>query len=128
MRHQHQKENAIKSYNNLSLLDDHNIAYSEQNNVITIFHPHTGEKIRRSLVSNKTYYKKEWTTAITLLDIVKWYTSKSSQLSSEFVFLDCPFGEKDIVKKLGARWNTDKKKWYVTDTSFNRETFKKWIK
>jgi len=29
------------------------------------------------------------------------------------VYLDCPYREKEEVKELGARWDTEKRKWYV---------------
>lgn len=128
MRKKKQKENEVKSYNMESILNDNNIEFTENNNVITIIHPHTKEKIRRSMVTNKTYFKKEWTTSITLQDIIAWYKSTSASFSKEKLYLQVLFSEKDIVKRLGARWDIDKKKWYVSDTSFNREQFSKWIK
>lgn len=40
------------------------------------------------------------------------------------LFLNVPFAQKDEAKTLGARWNADKKKWYVPDgvdtTPFSR--------
>jgi hypothetical protein len=122
-----QKETKVKSYNVESILNDNNIEFTENNNIITIIHPHTKEKIRRSMITNKTYFQQEWTTSITLQDIVEWYKSTTS-LCKENIYLQVPFSEKDIVKALGARWDTDKKKWYVINTSFNREKFSKWIK
>ncbi len=42
------------------------------------------------------------------------------------LFLNVPFAQKDEAKALGARWNADKKKWYVPDgvdtTPFSRWT------
>jgi len=42
------------------------------------------------------------------------------------LFLNVPFSQKDEAKALGARWNADKKKWYVPDgldaTPFSRWT------
>ena len=127
MRKKKQKENQVKSYNMESVLNDNNIEFTENNNVITIIHPHTKEKIRRSMVTNKTYFQKEWTTSIPLQDIIAWYKSTSASFSKEKLYLQVLFSEKDIVKGLGARWDIDKKKWYVSDTSFNREQFSKWI-
>lgn len=66
-----------------SILNDSNIEFTENNNVITIIHPQTKEKIRRSMVTNKTYFQKEWTTIITLQDIIKWYKSTSASLSKK---------------------------------------------
>ena len=80
------------------------------------------------MVTNKTYFQKEWTTSITLEDIIAWYKSTSASFSKEKLYLQVSFSEKDIVKRLGARWDVDNKKWYVSDTTCNREQFSKWIK
>ena len=40
-------------------------------------------------------------------------------------FLTVPFSEKDQAKILGARWNAEKKKWYVP-TGIDPAPFKKW--
>jgi len=56
------------------------------------------------------------------------YKSTSASFSKEKIYLQILFSEKDIVKRLGARWDVDNKKWYVSDTAFNREKFLKWIK
>lgn len=52
----------------------------------------------------------------------KPYDNNKSKL-----ILNCPFNEKDEVKKLGARWNADMKKWTIIDSVENREKFAKWI-
>jgi hypothetical protein len=83
-----------------SILNDNNIEFTENNNVITIIHPHTTEKIRRSMVTNKTYFQKEWTTSITLHDIIEWYKSTSVSFSKEKLYLQVSFLEKDNVKAL----------------------------
>ena len=31
------------------------------------------------------------------------------------IYLNVPFGEKDEAKKMGARWESSKKRWYVND-------------
>ena len=41
-------------------------------------------------------------------------------------FLTVPYAEKDQAKSLGARWNAEKKKWYVPDGT-NLTPFNKWI-
>ena len=43
------------------------------------------------------------------------------------IHLKCPFGEKDQVKKLGARWDAGSKTWWVVDSAESRATFAKWI-
>ena len=40
-------------------------------------------------------------------------------------FLTVPFAEKDQAKNLGARWNAERKKWYVP-TGVDLAPFKKW--
>lgn len=42
------------------------------------------------------------------------------------LYLDVPFKEKDEAKKLGARWEPAKKKWYV-ENRFDYPKFAKWI-
>lgn len=42
------------------------------------------------------------------------------------LLLNVPFSEKDIVKALGANWNPDFKKWFVTDKK-NYYKFTKWF-
>jgi hypothetical protein len=128
MRKEKQKQNEVKSYNTEAILNDNNIKFTENNRVINIIHPYTKEKIRRSMITNKTYFQKEWTTSITLEDIIAWYKSISGTFSKDKLYLQVLFSEKDIVKGLGARWDIDKKKWYISDTTFNREKFSKWIK
>lgn len=41
-------------------------------------------------------------------------------------FLKVPYAEKDDAKKLGARWNPEKKKWYVENVN-NLLLFKRWL-
>ena len=41
-------------------------------------------------------------------------------------FLTVPFAEKDQAKSLGARWNAERKKWYVPAGTDLAE-FKKWL-
>ena len=32
------------------------------------------------------------------------------------IYLNVPFYEKEFAKKYGARWNPERKRWYVTDS------------
>jgi ribonuclease HI len=41
--------------------------------------------------------------------------------------LKCSFEEKEEVKKLGARWDANKKTWWAPDTTQNRSLFARWI-
>lgn len=40
-------------------------------------------------------------------------------------YIKVPFAEKDAVKQLGARWDTDMKSWYIPDDS-DESSFSKW--
>jgi hypothetical protein len=42
------------------------------------------------------------------------------------LFLDVPFSQKDEAKALGARWNAEKKRWYVPD-GINQTPFGRWL-
>ena len=42
------------------------------------------------------------------------------------VFLNVPFDDKDKAKALGARWDGDKKQWYIMNT-YDQTKFAKWI-
>ena len=46
--------------------------------------------------------------------------------SKEKIYLDVPFAKKDEAKKLGCRWDPDKKKWYVLES--NDSIFKQFKK
>jgi hypothetical protein len=37
------------------------------------------------------------------------------------IYLAVPFEEKDEVKKLGAKWDNNEKKWYILDNLKNKE-------
>lgn len=41
--------------------------------------------------------------------------------------LDVPYEEKDVVKRLGARWCNELKTWYINDEYVNSIDFVKWI-
>jgi len=41
------------------------------------------------------------------------------------IYLECPFDEKDQCKDLGACWDKDKKKWFITD-AMDPLSFQKW--
>ncbi|MBJ7314316.1 hypothetical protein H7U20_29620 [Rugamonas sp. CCM 8940] len=42
------------------------------------------------------------------------------------ILLKVPFSEKDQAKALGARWNADRKAWYVPDGQ-NASAFERWL-
>ena len=41
-------------------------------------------------------------------------------------FIHCSYAEKEVVKKLGARWDVEKKSWYIP-LGVNQELFSKWL-
>ena len=59
-----------------------------------------------------------------------WRHINPSYESNEIVdyYLDCPYDEKDEAKKLGARWNRAKSKWYVPGDVYkeHRSKFDRW--
>ena len=40
-------------------------------------------------------------------------------------YLECPYAEKDEAKDLGARWDSDARKWFVP-VDIDKTPFKKW--
>jgi len=46
--------------------------------------------------------------------------------NSRMTHLDCPFSDKDLAKSLGARWDSNKSKWYVPD-GVSLDPFSKWL-
>ncbi|WP_406038127.1 DUF5710 domain-containing protein [Succinimonas sp.] len=42
------------------------------------------------------------------------------------VYLNVPYAEKDTAKGLGARWDSSRRKWYVTDGT-DLAPFQKWL-
>ena len=43
------------------------------------------------------------------------------------VYLECPYHEKDLVKELGARWDTTQRRWYASP-GINLEPLAPWMK
>ena len=68
----------------------------------------------------KTTLVKDESKTILVKDESKTSTSK------EKIYIDVPFAKKDEAKKLGCRWDPDKKKWYVLE--FNDSIFKQFKK
>ena len=46
-------------------------------------------------------------------------------MSDNKFYLNCPYSEKDLCKTLGAKWDKEKKKWYVPE-GMDRKKFKRW--
>jgi exodeoxyribonuclease VII large subunit len=47
-------------------------------------------------------------------------------ITQESIFIDCPFAEKDEAKKRGAKFDWDKKKWFIPP-GFEIALFTKWL-
>ena len=56
------------------------------------------------------------------------YTNEAAttSINSDRMYLTCPYADKDAAKKLGARWDTGAKKWYIRG-DMDVELFKKWL-
>lgn len=48
-------------------------------------------------------------------------------LNSIVIDLDVPFSEKDEAKRLGARWNPERRKWFIP-AGVSPEPFQRWLK
>jgi len=54
-------------------------------------------------------------------------SSNDNQNQQKRVYLNVPYSEKDQAKAKGARWDAEKKKWYIFENSqFKEELFKKY--
>ena len=47
-------------------------------------------------------------------------------MEEERIYLNCPFDDKDECKSLGGRWDSDVRKWYITDEMAS-EPFAQWM-
>jgi ribonuclease HI len=43
--------------------------------------------------------------------------------ASDRIYLNVPFSKKDEVKSKGAKWDSDKKKWYITGSTIGLEAY-----
>lgn len=75
MRYSNQDSNYKASLINELTFIENDINYVLGNNIITIEHPLTHTKLKRSLVNNKTFYKGKWKTDISIKWIINWYNS-----------------------------------------------------
>ncbi len=46
-------------------------------------------------------------------------------MTKEKFYLNCPFEEKDMCKRIGGRWDSKERKWYVP-TELDPKQFKRW--
>lgn len=61
----------------------------------------------------------------------QWLTDevpqKKAKPNGKKTYLKVPYGDKDVVKRLGARWDAEKKQWYITSGQ-DRKNFVRWLK
>lgn len=72
-RHQIQDEKRKRAVKNMIILEENDIAYTENNHVATIINPVNDQTLRFSLVKEKTFYNGKWVDNISLRLIIKWY-------------------------------------------------------
>ena len=53
-------------------------------------------------------------------------TGSSGNLAKPRIDLTVPFAEKDEAKRLGARWDSERKVWYVPD-GIDASAFRRWL-
>lgn len=53
-------------------------------------------------------------------------TQTPTEVTDERVYIDVPFEEKEEAKKLGAKWDPEKKKWYIPERK-DADKFAKWF-
>jgi uncharacterized protein YkuJ len=75
MRYSKQDSNHKMSLNQELIFIENDVNYTLGNNVMSIEHPLTHTKLKRSLVNNKTFYKGKWRTDISVKLIISWYSS-----------------------------------------------------
>lgn len=59
-------------------------------------------------------------------DFAKWLPNGKAVKSVKKIYLKVPFDEKDTVKGMGAKWDQDKKSWYVM-SNMDTKAFSKWM-
>ncbi len=80
----------------------------------------------------KAMYRAKYPDIAKLMDEVRKHfpgatLSKVRELKvpNSMLYLDCPFSDRDLVKKLGAKWDRSGKRWYVPK-DVDKTPFKKW--
>jgi DNA polymerase III epsilon subunit-like protein len=79
--------------------------------------------IRQGLAFGFRSYSHQFRSALL---IVPRYGNSISKLSGTARFINVPFQDKDEVKNLGARWDKDKKQWFIPD-GIPEAGFSKWL-
>ena len=80
----------------------------------------------------KAMYRLKYPDIAKLMDEVRKHFPEAQlvkvrelKVSDTALYLDCPFSDRDLVKKLGAKWDHSKKKWFVP-ADVDKTPFKKW--
>jgi hypothetical protein len=90
--------------------------------------PYSEKNAAKKLGAQWDEDKKQWFIFITedAEPFKKWLSPVILEDRPEKVYLNVPYKEKDDAKKLGARWDAGKKKWYIPGTG-DTGPFKKWL-
>jgi hypothetical protein len=91
MRYAKQEQNYKKSLTQELGFIEHDIHYVLGNNIITVEHPVTSTKLKRSLVNNKTFYKGKWRTDVSIKLIIDWYHSNYDLIDELISILSISF-------------------------------------
>ena len=75
---------------------------------------HTGKKDRDSIGNDH---------ADRLANLAIGISTKKRDTKKNKIYLNIPFSEKDEAKKMGARWDSSKKKWYIDDKNKYKNQF-----
>lgn len=54
------------------------------------------------------------------------HRAETASVEANRYYIKCPYKEKEEVKKLGAKWDGERKQWYYTDPQ-NANLFQKWL-
>ena len=81
----------------------------------------------------RSMYRSKYPDIAKLMDQVREHFPQAKlvkvrelKVSDTKLYLDCPFSDRDLVKKLGAKWDHSKKKWFAPADS-DKTPFKKWV-
>ena len=96
----------IKAHTDLT--DIHSLGNQEADKLANLA---VNPEIKDTIVKNKIVTKDKIVTTD------KYDNKIVNETSKEKIYLDVPFAKKDEAKKLGCRWDADKKKWYVLQPS-----------
>ena len=58
-------------------------------------------------------------------ELHKSIIERKNPMSNDKFYLNCPFSEKDLVKSIGGRWDSEARQWYVP-SELEPKDFKRW--